>query len=55
MTKKQKKIVNFYHLHDTADISDELLLAIVSDECNCDAYDVIEALIAEQKEDGNDD
>ena len=50
MTRKQRKIVESYHLHDTADISDERLLAVVSDECNCDASDVIYALIAENKE-----
>lgn len=50
MTEKQRKIVKSYHLHDTADISDERLLAVVSDECNCDASDVIYALIAENKE-----
>lgn len=54
MTKKQRKIVKSYHLHDTADISDERLLAVVSDECNCDASDVIYALIAENKEDEHD-
>lgn len=56
MTRKQKKILKSYYLHDTPDVLDERLLAIVSDECNCDASDVINALIAENEEEKiNDD
>ena len=50
MTRKQKKIIESYNIHDMSDVSDERLLAMVCDDCNCDAYDVIEALRAEEKE-----
>lgn len=50
MTKRQKKIIESYNIHDTPDISDERLLQMVCDDCNCDSYDVVEALMTEEKE-----
>ena len=50
MTKRQKKIIESYNTHDAPDVSDERLLQMVCDDCNCYASDVIDALIVEDKE-----
>ena len=50
MTKRQKKIIESYNIHDTSDVSTERLLAMVCDDCNCDFCDVVEALMEEEEE-----
>ena len=40
----KQQILASYELHDTDDISTEILLQMVADDCDCDIDDVIEAL-----------
>lgn len=42
------KILASYELHDDDDISTEMLLAMVADDCGCDVGDVCEALREKQ-------
>lgn len=44
MSKKEARILASYDMHDDEDISTEMLLQMVADDCRCDIMDVIDVL-----------
>lgn len=44
-SKKEKQILEAYDFWDDDDISTERLLAMVSDECDCDVDEVVDVLV----------
>ena len=44
MSKKEARILASYDMHDDDDISTEMLLQMVADDCRCDIMDVIDVL-----------
>lgn len=45
LTKRERKIVAAWELHDDGDISTERLFAMVCDDCKCDSSDVTDAMV----------
>lgn len=45
----KNRILASYELHDTDDVSDERLLQMVADDCNCDISDVLDVLMESEE------